>query len=195
DRLRVDPRHDPAHSLVQAGPPCRGKGTSPGGRVVFGRHRDEAPRRLGRRSFPGGAAVRDVKPIRPPVLSRPPGAGAVLSKPELSDLFKVALRALKAEPHEAATRAMTPGLLQSILKGHGANRIVVANLPRQLRDLVAVALKGLSIASGEDLRAEHALAARAAAALGITWAELPLLYRVHGPHSLRVVLLDWYEGR
>jgi len=25
--------------------------------------------------------------------------------------------------------------------------------------------------------------------------ELRLLYGVHGPHSLHVVLLDWYEGR
>ena len=166
---------------------------------------------------------------------------------------------------------MTPVLLESILKGHGANRVVVANLPRELRDLVAVALKDLSIAFVEDLPSEDALAACAAADVGITWAdfaiaedgalgevarddtarlaaslpivhvvllpagrlvrdvaeamsfvggllrssgpgqrptitfisgpsrtgdiELRLLYGVHGPHSLHVVLLDWYEGR
>src|SRR5204862_6393490 len=171
DRPLVDPRHDPALPLAQTGPPCRRRGTSTCGRVVFGRHRNDAPRRLGRGSFPGGVAVRYVKPISPRALSRPPGAGAVLSRPELSDLFKVALRALKAEPHEAATRAMTPVLLESILKGHGANRVVVANLPRELRDLVAVALTALSIAFVEDLPAEDALAACAAADVGITWAE------------------------
>src|SRR5207237_6946199 len=103
-----------------------------------------------------------------------PVSSGVCAQPALAHTSNVVLRCLKAEPHEAATRAMTPVLLESILKGHGANRVVVANLPRELRDLVAVALKDLSIAFVEDLPSEDALAACAAADVGITWADFAI---------------------
>ena len=199
------------------------------------------------------------------------GGGIVLSEPELSDRFKAALLELKAEPHSATRRENTPDILRSIVEGHNANRVVVANLPTEIRAMVSGALKGRSVQFLEDLPSKDVLRACAAAEVGVTWAEfaiaedgaivevayddmvrlaaslpivhvvllpagrlvrdvgeamtvvgeilrasgpvkrptvtfisgpsrtgdieLRLLYGVHGPHSLHVILLEWYEGR
>lgn len=209
--------------------------------------------------------------IKPSRVTSSTGGGIVLSEPELSDRFKAALLELKAEPHSATRKESTPEILRSIVEGHRANRVVVANLPAELRAVVAGALKGRSVQFLDDLPPKDVLPACAAAEVGVTWAEfavaedgaivevahddaarlaaslpivhivllpggrlvrdvaeamtvvggllrgsgpgkrptitfisgpsrtgdieLRLLYGVHGPHSLHVVLLDWYEGR
>jgi L-lactate dehydrogenase complex protein LldG len=212
-----------------------------------------------------------VKPISRAALSRTLEERAILSERELTDRFVAALRDLKAEPHPVATRDATRETLRSIVDGHQGHRVVVANLPPEVRTLVAAALKGLSVQLLEDLPPKDVVGACAAAEVGITWAdfaiaddgavvevahddaarlaaslpivhvillprgrlvqdvgeamavaggilresgpggrptitfvsgpsrtgdiELRLLYGVHGPHSLHVLLLDWYEGR
>jgi L-lactate dehydrogenase complex protein LldG len=177
---------------------------------------------------------------------------------------------LKAEPHPVSKKSDTAMILRSVVDGHQAHRIVVANLPSEIRPLVAGALEDLSVLFLEDLAPRDVLAACAVADLGVTWAdfaiaddgaiaevarddaarlaaslpivhvvllpskwlvkdigeamatagaivresvpgkrptvtfisgpsrtgdiELRLLYGVHGPHSLHVLLLDWFEG-
>ncbi len=212
-----------------------------------------------------------MKPIRPPALSSASEVGVILSRPELSGRFLEALRELRAEPHAVATEPLTSEVLRSIVHGHQASRIVVANVPSALRSLVAEGLRGLSVSFLEDVPSEDVVKACADADVGVTWAEfavaddgavvevapddsarlaaslpivhvvllptkrlvqgvaegmaaageilrssvpgrrptitfisgpsrtgdieLRLLYGVHGPHSLHVMLLDWYEGR
>lgn len=190
---------------------------------------------------------------------------------ELVERFTAALRDLRAEPHEVPQPDGTAGVLRSIVDGHKASKIVVANLPPAVRGVVAQALKGRSVQFLEDVRSEEAVAACASADVGITWAEfavaaegaivetaqddiarlaaslpivhvvllstqrlvrdigegmslageilrksepgrrptitfisgpsrtgdieLRLLYGVHGPHALHVVLLDWFDRR
>jgi len=199
------------------------------------------------------------------------GGGTVLFEPGLSDRFKAALLELKAEPHSATRKESTLEILRSVLEGHRANRVVVANLPAELRSVVSGALQGRSVQFMEDLPSTDVLPACAAAEVGVTWAEfaiaedgaivevahddaarlaaslpivhivllpagrlvrdvgaamavvggilrasgpgqrptvtfisgpsrtgdieLRLLYGVHGPHSLHVILLEWFEGR
>ncbi len=182
-----------------------------------------------------------------------------------------ALRELRAEPHVVATDSITSQTLRSIIDGHHANRIVVANVPSALRLLVAEGLRGLTVVFLEGVPSEDVVKACADADVGVTWAEfavaedgaivevahddsarlaaslpivhvvlmptdrlvrdlgegmaaagnllrssapgrrptitfisgpsrtgdieLRLLYGVHGPHSLHVMLLDWYDGR
>jgi L-lactate dehydrogenase complex protein LldG len=197
---------------------------------------------------------------------------AVLSaKPELLDRFTAALRELRAEAHEVPTEGETPGILRSIVDGHRATRVVVANVPSSLRPLVGRAFAGLSVQFLEEVRPADVVRACASADVGLTWAEygvaeegaivetayddvarlaaslpivhvvlmstgrlvrdvgegmsvageilrtsdpgrrptitfisgpsrtgdieLRLLYGVHGPHSLHVMLLDWFDGR
>ncbi len=212
-----------------------------------------------------------MKPIRWPALWCASEAAVILSGAGLSSRFMDALRDLRADPHAVAAEAATPDILRSIVDGHNARRIVVANLPPAIRPLVAAGLRGLSVAFLEDLPAKDVVRTCAEADLGVTWAdfaiaddgavvevarddstrlaaslpivhvvmlpterlvrnvgegmaaagnllrssapgrrptitfisgpsrtgdiELRLLYGVHGPHSLHVMLLDWYDGR
>src|SRR5206468_3322902 len=99
------------------------------------------------------------------------GGGTVLSEPDLSDRFKAALLELKAEPHSATGKDSTLEILRSVVEGHRANRVVVANLPAELRAVVSGALQGRSVQFLEDLPSRDVLGACAAAEVGVTWAE------------------------
>src|SRR5438046_4984093 len=99
------------------------------------------------------------------------GGGTVLSEPDLSDRFKAALLELKAEPHSATGKDSTLEILRSVVEGHRANRVVVANLPAELRAVVSGALQGRSVQFLEALPSRYVLGACAAAEVGVTWAE------------------------
>lgn len=196
---------------------------------------------------------------------------AVVSEPGLVDRFTAALRDLRAEPHAVPAEGRTAEVLRSIVDGHKATRVVVANLPPEVRPLVRASLGGLDVRFLEDSEPADVVASCAAADIGVTWAEfgvadegaiieialddvarlaaslpivhvvllpsgrvfrdvgeamsvvgeilrssepgrrptitfisgpsrtgdieLRLLYGVHGPHSLHVMLLDWFERR
>src|SRR5438046_9824504 len=98
------------------------------------------------------------------------GGGTVLSEPDLSDRFKAALLELKAEPHSATGKDSTLEILRSVVEGHRANRVVVANLPAELPAVGHGALHGQSVQFLEDLPSRDVLGACAAAAVGVTWA-------------------------
>src|SRR5438132_11937595 len=99
------------------------------------------------------------------------GGGTVLSEPDLSDRFKAALLELKAEPHSATGKESTLEILRAIVEGHRANRVVVANLPAELRAVVSGALKDRSVLFLEDLPSRDVLGACAASEVGVSWAE------------------------
>src|SRR5438132_12989795 len=88
---------------------------------------------------------------KPSRVTSPIGGGTVLSEPDLSDRFKAALLELKAEPHSATGKESTLEILRSIVEGHRANRVVVANLPAELRAVVSGALKDRSVQFLADL--------------------------------------------
>src|SRR5205809_766418 len=255
---------------VQAGPESR-RGGAPGG----GRGRPTGGNGAAAWLGDDGLGVGPCGPVReahkPSRVTSSIGGGTVLSEPDLSDRFKAALLELKAEPHSATGKDSTLEILRSVVEGHRANRVVVANLPAELRAVVSGALQGRSVQFLEDLPSRDVLGACAAAEVGVTWAEyaiaedgaivevahddaarlaaslpivhivllpagrlvrdvgeamavvgdilrasgpgkrptvtfisgpsrtgdieLRLLYGVHGPHSLHVVLLEWFEGR
>src|SRR5207247_370287 len=83
-------------------------------------------------------------------------------------------RALKAEPHSAIRKESTLEILRSVVEGHRANRVVVANLPVELRAVVSGALQGRSVQFLEDLPSTEVLPACAAAEVGVTWAEFAI---------------------
>lgn len=196
---------------------------------------------------------------------------AVLAEPGLVNRFTAALKDLRAEPHAVPIEGRTAEVLRSIVDGHHATRVVVANLPRELGPPVKQSLAGLDVRFLDDTAPEEVVAACASADVGVTWAEfgvadegaiieialdetarfaaslpivhvvllptgrifrdvgeamsvvgeilrssepgrrptitfisgpsrtgdieLRLLYGVHGPHSLHVMLLDWFERR
>src|SRR5439155_19581232 len=143
----------------------------PGGRNSWKRSRGTA-----RAAAISGSreAVRYVKPISQAALPHRLGGGTVLSEPGLSDRFKAALLELKAEPHSAIRKESTLEILRSVVEGHRANRVVVANLPVEVRAVVLGALQGRSVQFLEDLPSTEVLPACAAAEVGVTWAEFAI---------------------
>src|SRR5439155_18816012 len=144
DCRRPHPGHDPARASRPTGPESRPGGTLCGGRGADNRGNGAAARLGG-----GDLGLARCGPVReahkPSRVTSSIGGGTVLSEPELSDRFKAALLELKAEPHSATRRENTPDILRSVVEGHQANRVVVANLPAELRAMVSGALKGRSV--------------------------------------------------
>src|SRR5439155_1140314 len=170
DRPRPHHGHDPARASVPTGPESRRGGTPCGGR-------GRPTRGNGAAAWLGddGLGVGPCGPVReahkPSRVTSSIGGGTVLSEPDLSDRFKAALLELKAEPHSATGKDSTLEILRSVVEGHRANRVVVANLPAELRAVVSGALQGRSVQFLEDLPSRDVLGACAAAEVGVTWAE------------------------
>src|SRR5207302_11106752 len=85
--------------------------------------------------------------------------------------LKGARLGLKAESETATGKEGTLEVLRAVVEGHRANRVVVANLPAELRAVVSGALKDRSVQFLEDLPSRDVLGACAAAEVGVTWAE------------------------